>query len=76
MPYGIAPGRIEYPNIVDKKDDDVDDDDDDDDDKRKLYKQLEDLKKELKDKDHLDKSVDEEFNRIVRASIGLYDKEY
>ena len=74
--YGSDAGCIDYPIIVDKKDDDDDDDDDDNDDKRKLYKQLEDLKKELKDKGHLDKSVDEAFNRIVRASIGLNDKEY
>ena len=71
--YECDVSRIEYPDSSDKKDDD---DDDDSDDKSKLYKQLEDLKKELKDKSHLDKSVDEEFNRIARAEIGLKDKEY
>ena len=70
--YGSDIGRTDYPSIADKKDDN----DDNDDDKCKLYKRLEDLKKELKDKGHLDKSFDEEFKRIVRASIDLYDKEY
>ena len=68
MPYyGIDKRPIDYP--VDKKNDDDDDDNDndDDDDKRGLYKQLEDLKKELKDKGHLDESIDEECNRIFRA---------
>ena len=68
--YGPDKRPIDYP--VNKKDDD----DDDDDDKRKLYKQLEDVKKELKDKGHLDESVDEEFNRIFRASMDLNSKEY
>ena len=48
--YGSDVGCIDYPRIVYKKDDD--DDNDDNDDKRKLYKKLEDLKKELKDKSH------------------------
>ena len=68
--YRIDKKPIDYP--VDKKDDD----DDDDDDKCKLYKWLEDFKKELKDKGHLDKSVDEEFSRIFRASMGLNGKEH
>ena len=46
----------------------------DDDDKQRLYKQIEHVK--LKDDGYLDESVDEEFNRIFRVSIGLNGKEY
>ena len=67
--------RIKYRGDSDKKDDD-DDDDDSDIKPNKLYKQLENLKKEFKEKDHLEKSVDEEFNRIVRASLNLEGKKY
>ena len=63
---------IDYP--VNKKD--GDDKKDDDDYKRKLYIQLENIKKELKDNGHLVESVDKEFNRIFRASIDLNGKEY
>ena len=79
LPYYRPDKRpIDYP--VDKKDDDDDDDDDDedddDDDKKMLYENIENVKKMFKVEGHLDESVDEEFNRIFRTSIGLKGKEY
>ena len=54
-----------------KGDDDGDDDDDD-----KRYKEIEARKKEYKDENNLDPSVDEKFNEIVRYSENLKGKKY
>ena len=56
-----------------KGDDDSDDDDDDD---GKLYREIEARKKEYKDENNLDSSVDEECNEIVRYSENLKGKTY
>ena len=53
-----------------------DDDDDDDDDDDKHYKEIDARKKEYKDENNLDPSVDEEFNEIVRYSENLKGKTY
>ena len=52
------------------------DNDDDDDDNNNDYDQLEAKKKESKDRGDLERSVDEEFNRIVRASRDLEGKKF
>ena len=64
-------------NSNNKGDDDSDDDDNDDnDDYGKRYREIEARKKEYKDEDNLDPSVDEEFNEIVRYSENLKGKTY
>ena len=55
--------------VINKGDDDGDDDDDD-----KRYKEIEARKKEYKDENNLDPSVDEKFNEIVRYSEILKAK--
>ena len=59
----------------DDSDDDHDDDNDSDDD-NKRYKEIEARKKECKDENNLDPSVDGEFNEIVRHSKNLEGKTY
>ena len=53
-------------------DDDYDDDDDDD----KRYREIETRKKEYKDENNLDPSVDKEFDQFVRYSKNLEGKTY
>ena len=50
--------------------------DDGDDGNTGQYKILDDIKKKLKDKVHLEQSADELFNRIIRASKNLEGKKY
>ena len=72
-------GRNDGNNRDDDSDgdsDDGDDDDDDDDDDDKRYRGIEAKKKEYKDENNLDRSVDEEFNEIVRYSEDLEGKTY
>ena len=65
---------IKGKNKGDDDDDDENDDDDDDDDKG--YKEIEARKKEYKDENNLDPSVDEEVNEVVRYSENLKGKKY
>ena len=61
-------------NGSNRGDDDDEDDDDDDDDKR--YREIEATKKEYKDENNLDPSVNEELNEIVMYSENLKGKTY
>ena len=64
-------GKNNGNNKGDDSDDDRDDNDDDDDDDDKRYREIEARKKEYKDENNLDPSVDEEINEIVRYSENI-----
>ena len=63
----LALKDINIPAIKGRNDDDDDDDD---------YKKIKAIKEKYKDKDDLDKNVDEEFNDVVRRSKDLEGKTY
>ena len=65
----LAIRDINRPAIRGRNDDDDDDDDDD-------YKKVKAIKEKYKDKDDLDKNVNEEFNDMVTRSKNLEGKTY
>ena len=67
----LALRDINRPAIKGINNDDDDDDDDDDN-----YKKIKAIEGKYKDKDDLDKNVDEEFNDVVRKSKDLEGKTY
>ena len=67
----LALKDINRPAIKGRNGNDKDDDDDDND-----YKKIKAIKEKYKDKDDLDKNVDEEFNDMVRRSKNLECKTY